>query len=58
MIVGPWNHNKTLRADKCFVSHQVIAAAKAKPRKKETYEIVPQIIKVTHAASRIILIKV
>jgi hypothetical protein len=58
MVPGSWNLYKTLRTDKCFISHQVVAAAIAKPGKKETNEIVPQIIKVTHAASRIMLIKV
>jgi hypothetical protein len=58
MIVGSGNNNKALRADKNFISHQVIAASIAQPGKKEAYKIVPHIIKVTHAASRIILIKI
>jgi hypothetical protein len=51
VVIGPWNHNKTLCTDKRFIPHQMIAAAIAQPGKKETYKIVPQIIKVTHAAS-------
>jgi len=51
MIIGSWDQDIAFRADKLFIPHQMVAAAITKTRKEKTYKIVPQIIKVTHAAS-------
>ena len=58
MIFSPGDDNVTLGTNKVFVSNQMISTCIAKPGKEKTYKIVPQIIKVTHAASRIIYIKI
>ena len=54
MIIGPGNNHITFSADKIFISKQMISTGIAKPGKEKTDKIVPQIIQVTHAASRII----
>jgi hypothetical protein len=50
MIVGPGYNNITLCTDKCLISKQMITTTITKPWKEKTDKIVPQIIKVTHAA--------
>jgi hypothetical protein len=44
-------------ADEILIPHQVSPAAIAKPGKEKTYEIVPEVNKIIHAASRIIIAK-
>jgi hypothetical protein len=57
MIICSWNNYKALCADKVFISHQVVSTTIAEPWKEKTYEVIPQIIEVTHAAGRIIPLK-
>jgi hypothetical protein len=54
VIICPGNRNITACTYQAFISEKMIATGIAKPRKKKTDEIVPQIIEITHAASRII----
>jgi len=50
MIIGPGNNNIALGTYKIFIPHKMIPTGIAKPGKKKTDKIVPQIINVTHAA--------
>jgi hypothetical protein len=54
MIICPWNRYITACTYQILISEEMAATGIAKPRKKKTDEIVPQIIEITHAASRII----
>lgn len=44
MIIGPGNHNIAFSADKLLIPQQMVAAAIANTGKKETQEVIPQII--------------
>jgi hypothetical protein len=50
MIVCPGYSNITLGAYKVFIPQKMVSATIAEPGEKETYEVVPQIVNVTHAA--------
>jgi hypothetical protein len=50
MVIGSGNNNIALSADKILIPKQMISTGIAKPGKKKTDKIVPQIIDVTHAA--------
>jgi hypothetical protein len=52
MIVCSGNGNITLRAYEVLVPEKMSATTTAKPRKEETYKVIPEIIKVFHAAGR------
>jgi hypothetical protein len=52
--ISPWDNNITFCADKVFISKKVITTCIAKPWKKEADKIIPKIVDITHAASRII----
>jgi hypothetical protein len=58
MIICSWNRYITAGADKIFIPEQVIATGIAESWEEETDEIVPQVIKAIHAASRIITAKI
>lgn len=55
MKICPWNKYIAFCTEDLFVPHKVITASIAYAWEKEADKIFPQIIKVTHAASRIIL---
>jgi len=50
-----WYQYIAFGTDEILISEQMIPASIAKPWKEKTDKIIPQIIKVTHAASRILL---
>jgi len=51
MVVGSRNKYIAFGTNKFFIPEQVISTCIAKPGKKETDKIVPQIDKVIHAAN-------
>lgn len=51
MIIGSGNEDIALSTDEVFVTEKMIPAGITKPWKEKTYDIVPEIIEITHAAS-------
>jgi phosphoribosyl-dephospho-CoA transferase len=50
VVVCPGYSHVTLGADKVFIPQKMVSATIAEPGEKKTNEVVPQIVKVTHAA--------
>ena len=57
MIIGSGYNDITFGANNLLVPQELIATSMAKPGKKETYDVIPQIVQVIHAAGRIVPVK-
>jgi hypothetical protein len=57
MEAGSGYKHITLSAYDFFVPQELIATTMAKPGKKKTYDVIPQIVQVIHAAGRIVPVK-
>jgi hypothetical protein len=57
MEIGPGNQYIAFGTNDLFIPQQLIAAAMAKPGEKKTYDVIPQIVQVIHAAGRIVPVK-
>jgi hypothetical protein len=56
--IGSWYEYKTFGTNQLFVPKQLAAATIAYPGEKETYNIIPKVVEITHAANRIIIAKI
>jgi hypothetical protein len=58
MIVGARDKKMATGANQEFIANQMASTGIANPRKQDTEDIIPQIRKVIHAASRILSVKI